>query len=317
MKRTRTALTICTILALGAGLSACSTSVEPDKVGLYYMKGSSDGYKFGHCMEPGAAEDYKWDNEVVFLPANTRTWVISDDDPNADSKTPITVSGKPIAGQTSGTQVNVWGQINFTLDTTCNTDKGGTLRDFWEDLGRRYGANTDDGWKNMLRATIESALKAAIRTNAGEYTADDLVNVSTDVRAGLQAKIAAAFSTNLKRMTGKDYFCGPTFKRGTKNNNFVAECPPVEVIITSVEYTDPGIQEARSAKQKAVEQAAAAVAAADGQVQAAKKLESLYQNQAWMALEKAKLELAKAEACAKAPNCTIILGDPDKIQVGK
>lgn len=35
------------------GLAACAKA-PPDYVGLYYYEGSSDGYHFGHCFEPGA-----------------------------------------------------------------------------------------------------------------------------------------------------------------------------------------------------------------------------------------------------------------------
>lgn len=310
MKRTRTVMTITTILTLWAGMSGCASSTDPDKVGLYYMKGSSDGYAFGHCMKPGASDDYKWNNEIVYLPNNIRTWLISPDD-KADSKTAIVVTAKPAPGQTSGLQVSVWSKTNLKLNTNCNDKDGGPRRAFWDNLGKRYGANTDAGWDDMMRTTLVPALQKSINDSVRGYTDTELIDNRNGERADVQQKVGAQFATELRKMAGADYFCGPTFTLGND------ACPPVEVIILDIDYTDPGIQEARNAKQKAVEEAAAKVAAAKGQVDAAREMDKLYQNEAWLALEKAKLELEKAKACAAAPSCTIILGDPDKVAVGK
>src|SRR6188474_1364342 len=59
------------------GTAACAEIAEPDKVGLYYMEGQSDGYKFDHCIDPGAVDDAIWNNSVVWLPNHIRTWNIA------------------------------------------------------------------------------------------------------------------------------------------------------------------------------------------------------------------------------------------------
>lgn len=308
MKRTRTALTICTILTLGAGMTGCSVYPEPDEMGLYYMQGSSDGNKFERCVDPGESVN-EWDNEVIRLPDNVRTWRISPDQ-GADSNTPIVVSAKPQEGQPSGVQVKVWAQVTLHLNTNCNDEDGGPLKAFWESLGRRYSANTPEGFATkLLPAVIVDPLKMVIGEEVKAYTADDLV-ARKDMKL-IQERIAARFGEEVDKLAGGKYFCGPSFKRGS------VDCPPIEVIITDVDLANEDLQKARDAKQKAIEEAAAAVAAAEGQVQAAKKLETLYQNQAWLALEKAKLELQQAQACAASPNCTIILGNPNRVSVGK
>jgi len=293
------------VLAAALILTGCSEIAPPDKIGLYYMEGQSDGYKFGHCVDPGTSDDWLANNSIVWLPDNLRTWNIAAS--GGDTNVPITVASKPEPNQPSGVQVNVWSQTNLKLNTTCH-DGNSVVVKFWETIGRRYQADTDDGWKTMLLNTVVPALEKAKRTVVRNYSADSLV--AGTVLAEVQNEVSAQFGTELKRLTGGDFFCGPTFQRGSDT------CPSVEVLIKDVDYADPGIQEARNNKQKAIEAAAAQVAEAEGKVRAAAAQEQLYRNAAWMELEKAKLQLEAIKACAANPNCTVILGAGGNVLVG-
>lgn len=280
------------------GTTACAEIAEPDKVGLYYMEGQSDGYKFDHCIDPGAVDDALWNNSVVWLPNNIRTWNIAPE--GGDTKVPITVASRPEPNQPSGVQVNVWSQTNLTLNTNCDGGGNSTLVKFWERLGRRYSADTDEGWRNMLLQTVVPALEKATRVAVRNYSADELV--AGTVLPQLQTAVSDEFVKELKRVTGEAYFCGPSFVRGS------SDCPAVEILVKDVDYADPGIQEARNNKQKALEQAAAQVAEAEGKVRAAAAQQELYKNQAWMQLQKAQLQLQAIQACAASAKCTIIVG---------
>jgi len=291
---------LATAAAFGLLLVAgCSTIAEPDQVGLYYDKGNSDGYHFDKCIDPGTTGDSEWNNEVVYLPTSLRTWNIAPE--HGDDNKAITVATKPEPSQPSGVQVNVWVTTNFYLNTYCDAD-GGVVKNFWEKVGRRYGANTDEGWKAMLFATFEPVLQKTIQDIIRTYGADDLVGNVGGVREKAQQDVATEFTTELQRTVGGAFFCGPTFNRSK------AECPPVELLIRDIDYTDPGIQDARNAKQKAIEQAAAAVATAQGEVDAAKKRGELYNNPAWVKLQLAQAQLEAIKACSANPNCTIIIG---------
>lgn len=295
MRKYILAVTAAVALFLGAG---CATETAPDYVGLYYMQGTSDGYHFGKCLEPGSSDDYTWNNSVVFLPTNLRTWNIAPD--GGDTTRAITVASKPEASQPSGVQVNVWAQVNLMLNTNCEGGQTSTVVQFWERIGRRYKADTEEGWKAMLLNTVVPALEKSVRVVVRNYSADPLV-AGTNLPE-IQNDIAKEFSTELARVTGGPYFCGPDFNRATKT------CSPVQVLVKDVDYTDPGIQQARNDKQKALEQAAAQVAAAQGQVDAANKQRELYNNPAWVALEKAKIQLEIAKACGQNPNCHMVMG---------
>jgi len=298
-----------------AGLSGCSTIAPPDQVGLYYMEGPSDGYRFSHCISPSSADDPEWNNSVVFLPTSLRTWNVAPG--SKDSDQPIIKSSKPEDGQPSGVQVAVWVQINFYLNTYCD-DSGGMAREFWEKLGRRYKADTDEGWRDLMNNTVVKALDKAVGDTTRLYGADVLVGNIDGAWEQARRNISDRFFTELGRLSGGDYFCGPTFDR-TK-----PDCPEVEAFISDVDFADPGIQQARNDKQKALEEAAGKIARAEadakaakvtaqGQVAAADELAKLYGNKAWVALEQARIQLQIAQACGNNPNCHMILGveDPD------
>lgn len=291
-----------TLVAIALGLGACSTIADPDQVGLYYNEGNSDGYVFGKCIEPGQTGDAEWNNSVVYLPTSLRTWNIAPQ--NGDSDQAVIASTKPEEGQPSGVEVKVWTTTSFYLNTFCDA-KGGVVREFWEKIGRRYGADTEDGWAKMLKQTLVPTLEKTTQAVTRLYGADALVGNIGDVRTEAQKKISEMFTTELKRLVGGDFFCGPTFNRASNT------CDPIELIIRDVNYNDEGIQAARNEKQKKVELAAAAVAEAQGIVDAAAKLNALYRNQAWVTLELAKMQLEGEKACAANPNCTIFRGLDD------
>lgn len=307
---TRTKRTVAAVL-VGLGLivgAAACVQAPPDQVGLYYMRGDSDGFKFGHCIEPGASDDGQWNNEVFYLPSSLRTWNIAPPNtPGADSNTPITVAAAAEPDQPSGVQVNLWTSTNFTLNTRCD-GAGSPAVVFWEKIGKRYWdadktPEKSQWWGNMLTATMVTAQETASRSAGRNYTADSLV--SGRDREKVQQEIATLYQTEIKRLTGGEFFCSPTFDR-TKPD---AVCGEAVVLLKDVDYTNPNIQTARDEKQAAIEKAAAAVAEAQGKVDAAAKLQSLYGNAAWVQLQLAQTELDKtkamAEACAKAAVCTI------------
>jgi hypothetical protein len=275
------------------------------------MQGSSDGNHFDHCTVPSQTDDFEWNNEIIYLPVSLRTWTINDTE-DADSKDPIVVSSAPQDGQPSGVQVKVWNQTKFFLNTYCDA-QGGVVKEFWEKVGRRYGANTDDGWRRMLNDLLVPTLQKAIKGSIRNYGADALVGNVNNVQAEAQKAIATEFAAELNRLAGGSYFCGPSFQR------IKAECPAVEFSIIDIEYNDPGIQAARNEKQKAAEEAAAkvarakgeaeaALAEAQGKLDAANKIRELYNNPAWVKLQMAQLDLQAVQSCGNNPNCKMIIG---------
>lgn len=311
MSRTKRIAAIAAAAALAAGTAACSTVAPNDQIGLYYMQGVSDGDVFSHCIEPGQAGDAEWNNQVIFLPVNQRTWNIGGE--GADSGTPIVSSSKPQDGQPSGVEVQVWPKATFKLNSYCDQN-GGKLKPFWENLGKRYGANEDAGWRKMLLEVLVPPLEKSIRDVTRSYEADALVGNVGGIIAEVQTKVSAQFTTELKRIAGDDYFCGPSF------NRIKDECPAVELLIKDVTYNDPGIQAARNEKQKAVElaaaqlakaqgEAAALVAEAQGKRDAAAAIANLYNSPGWVQLQMQILQLEAVKSCGANPNCHMFVGN--------
>lgn len=294
-------------------LSGCAEVAESDAVGLWYAQGQVDGNTFDHCIAPGSVDETAWNDTVTWIPTSLRTWNVAKEGGEAegvDSNTPLVVTTKPDRGQTSGTEVNIYTQTNLLLNTWCGDDgkdASSPVVQWWQKIGKRYGADTVEGWRKMLGATVLPAQEKA-KNVLRNYTADELVQGT--VWADAQVAFAKEFSVELTRLSGGNFFCGPDFVRTS------AACSSVAVSIKDVDYKDPKIQDARNDKQAAVERAQAAVADAQGKAAAAAAQNSLYQNEAWVQLELAKLELAKAQACAAAGNCTIILdGSGSGVQV--
>lgn len=301
------------IAVVGAlALTGCSTISDPDEVGLYYMKGPSDGYEFGECVDPGRTGPAEWNNEIIYLPASLRTWTI-DDAEGSDTKEEIVVSAAPQENQPSGVQVKVATKTSFYLNTYCDS-KGGVVREFWEKIGRRYSADTEDGWRKMLLAELVPTQKTIIKDVMRKFDADSLIANKDAIQNAAAKEISDRLAVEFNRLTGGQFFCGPSFVR-TKS-----ECPPLELLVIGLEYADPGIQAARNEKQKQLELAAAKVAEAEGiaralvakangERDAAAAIAGLYNSPGWVSLQK-QIEANKGviEACRVAKECKLFVG---------
>lgn len=331
MNRRLKALTVAAALgAVMSSLSACSTIADPDYVGLYYEKGNWEGFKFGQCIEPGKTGPVAVNDEAIFLPTAVIPWTIDDMPdpanpgkyiiaPGAQSADVTVVSAAPEEGQPSGVQVRVATKTNLKLNTFCD-EKGGVVRQFWETVGRRHHADTDDGIRHMLEAEMVPVLKTITKEVVRKYAANPLIANVDGVQTKAQAEIGERLAVEFNRIVGGNFFCGPSFNRAKP------DCPPVELLIIGIENADPGIQAARNEKQKAVElaaaklataqgEAAALVAEATGKKNAAAELKELYASPAWVALQQSiiQLEMAKLQAeavksCGNNPNCHMFVG---------
>lgn len=326
MKPTRTLAALAAVLAMFTTAACATTPDYPDQVGLYYNVGQWEGNVFSNCIEPGKTGDWTWNDEVVWLPTNLRTWTIDDmpnPDPNsaikfviapgADSADVTVVSAKPEEGQPSGIQVKVATKTQFLLNTFCDA-QGGVARQFWEKIGRRYDANTDKGWRDMLEKELVPTLKTILRDTVRGYNADALVANQEGIQQQVQTTVSSRLAIEFNRLAGGNFFCGPSF------NRLRPDCPSLELLVIDVDFADPGIRAARNEKQKQIElaaaklaeaqgTAAALVAAAQGEADAAAKVQALYNSPGWVTLQKQITQMkALIEACKVAKECRIIVG---------
>lgn len=314
------------VAAIGAVLilatsAACGTPAEPDKIGLRYAKGPTEGYKFEGCIEPSTIGGMNSNDEIIWMPENLRYWKVTKT-PDADSQNVLTVIANSAPGpdgvSPGGVQVDVPYQATMKLNTNCDDTTGGVLRQFWETIGRRMHADTDAGWKDMMGVTVETALNNSAKAVLRTYTPEVLVAGSKQTE--IQAAIGPAFNAELVRLTGGAFFCGPEFQRGKAVKWTVAnadgttkehegDCPPVQISIQGPTYTNPEVQAAADKRAAAVQNAAALLAEAQGKLDAANKTGQLYNNPAWVRLQEAQMRLDAARACSANPNCTVQIID--------
>lgn len=296
------------LAALAAGVAlistaaGCGTVVEPEQIILRYSGGPSDGSKFLKCFQPATVGDWEGNDTNYFLPVSLRTWNIRPSGQGGDSDQPIVSGTLPKqVGDTMqpGPEVKVFAKTEFYLNTDCGAPKDGEFGDgqsplvqWWERTGRRYKADTDDGWKNMLLNTLVPAQEKAVRAAARMYDADILDAGTDNVWAKMEAQMAAVFLTELNASVGgANYFCGPQFKRatdgtietvkwseavedpaaagGVKAVEKSGKCPPVRISIIDVNMANQAIADARA--QAYVEEQAkrAAKTKADSQAEVA------------------------------------------------
>lgn len=316
MTRIRPRRAVAALLAAAGliALTGCSTRPSPDEVYLFYMAGPIDTKEFKECVEPNAKGPWQANNQVFALPTSLRTWNIRPT--GGDTDQAIKSSSKPGPGGQPGPEVLVYATAEFYLNTTCDGGKDSPVVQFWERTGRRYKVSNDDaefnkdGWRTMLLNTLVPAEEKAIREVTRLYSADDLDANANGVWKRMEDQLGATFLAELKLKTGGDYFCGPEYRRGSK------ECPPIRISITDVNFADPGIAEARARVFKAEQDAKAAEIAAQSKLRVARTLAQVGKDPTYLRIAELENELAiarertrQAELCAQNPNCTVVVGD--------
>lgn len=310
-RRVRAALSLVVIGALlGDTQAGCSSRPPSDEIYLYYYAGTGENKEFGECVEPGTEGKYPIDDEIYTLPTSARTWNVVADG-SGDSKDPFVVGSAP--GEKSsqaGPQMVIWATVDFYLNTYCgNDDPKSPIVQFWQRTGSRYhvardgeGNFDENEWKKMLQQTLVPVELGVLQSEARKYVADDLDTNANGTWEKMEAAIGAAFNAGIRNKVNGDYFCGTTFDR-TK-----PDCPPVVVDITSIDYADPGIQQARNQVRRAEEEAKARLIAAQAEVNEANIRSKVTRDPNYLRLKELEAQLDAAKACAANPNCTLIIG---------
>lgn len=163
-------------------LAGCSmVNTNSSEVALQYGGGPFDSVKFVQCTEPGTHETRDVNDDEFYFPTGQRDFTFSSDS-GADSP-PLTSVTK------DGQQISVTGTVKFTLNTDCASWKdstgktwpGGKLQAFWELIGKKYSAVSDDpnadlpgGWDDMLRNYLGAAIDRADDQEALNFDWQDL-----------------------------------------------------------------------------------------------------------------------------------------------
>lgn len=292
---------------VAAGATGCTTTPQPDEIVLHYHGGPFEGNNFDRVILPGtSAGNWNVADTRVFLPTNLRTWNVAPG--SADQDVPF------VAPSADNVPVAVWLQVNMLLNTNHDDGgddfEGGTLREFWEVIGKRYDANTDEGWREMMLVTVVPALTKAVTDTVRSYEADPLVYNTDGIYPEVQTRIGRLFLDELIRLSGGEFFCGTSFVPTWRNGD--GSCPAPELILTNIDFANPAIQAARDERRVEEEQAAARLVEAEGHTQAQEELNAALSDPDYLAYLIAQMELqaaqAQAQACQQSANCTVIGG---------
>lgn len=315
------------LVALLIGLmltgSGCSRQAPVDEIGLYYSGGPIEGRKFQKIIQPGSGSTIMGiADDVFWLPAGQRNYIVSKDVNEGDKKKVDFIRVPARGGVLMDFEISVFFKLNTATDDIKDF-KGGTLRKFWENIGKKYGADSEGGWDKMLNDNLRKVIETSMRQLVFTYTVDELYANSEGEASGkadaiqkIQDEIAARLKDNINVALGGTYFCGPTFDRSKPG-----DCPAFQFIINSAEPVDGAVRESFAQQRvsangviTAENQARARKAEADGTA-AVKAAEAKGIVEAQAALrgnltpEFLRLqEIEALKACATRQGCTLIIG---------
>jgi regulator of protease activity HflC (stomatin/prohibitin superfamily) len=228
-----------------------------DEVGLYYSGGPIEGRKFQRVINPGSGSTILGiADDVFWLPAGQRNYIVSKDVNESDKKKADFIRVPTKGGILMDFEISVYFRLNTATDDLKDDPrfkKGGTLRKFWENIGKKYGADTEDGWDKMLNDNFRKIIETSMRQKAFNFTVDELyanaegqASGNEDAIQKIQNEIASALKDNVNSSLGGNYFCGPTFNRDKPG-----DCPPFQFIINSAEPADGNVISSFSAQRVA------------------------------------------------------------------
>jgi regulator of protease activity HflC (stomatin/prohibitin superfamily) len=308
-KSLRLALSVVGVFLLSSLLTGCSTSAPVDKMGLKYGGGPIEGNHFEGVVESGSGAQVlgPFDN-IVWLPAGQRNYIISKNAEEGDRQTVDFVSAPAKGGVLFDFEVAVYFKLNTRTDD-IEGFKGGTLRKFWEQIGKKYKANTSGGWDKMLNDQLRQIIETSMRQRVFNYTPDELyanligeASGTEDAILKIQDDIAKSIKDNINTVLGGQFFCGPTFDRNAKG------CPDFKFIIKSAqphdETTIASYEKQRQSLNNIIvaqNNAQAKIKEAEGTKAAADAISNTATPE-YVAL----LQAQAMQECAKNNNCTLV-----------
>lgn len=230
------------VMAAGVLGSACSTAAAVDRIGLYYGGGPIEGNHFEKVVRPGSGAVFQGPGDsIVWLPINQRNYIVSRNAEEGDRKGDDFIRVPAKGGVDMDFEVSVYFKLNTRTDDIKGFE-GGTLRRFYEQICKKYGCASDDGWDTMLNDNFRKLIEASMRQKAFNYTVDELyanaegeASGKSDAIEKIQTEIAAQIKDNVNTVLGGPYFCGPTFDRSKP------DCPPFQFVINSARPADQGV----------------------------------------------------------------------------
>lgn len=227
MKRT---IALLALVVLGlAGCGTLDTNVED--LTLRYGGGVTEEKVYKGMIAPGTTADFVFGtgagDTLYRYPGTQRSWIAGE--VKGADRAPVEVI------TSDGVRMKVDYALYFRLNPTEET-----LRQFHEDIGLKEAAWSNDGWTGMLRTYFDAPITRQLESLALNYTADELRSEEGKRREFAQS-IASNATTEIQRVVGGQYFCGPT--RG--------ECANISFEVGRPELVNTKIVEAEEGRRVA------------------------------------------------------------------
>jgi regulator of protease activity HflC (stomatin/prohibitin superfamily) len=205
------------LLALAPAFASGLKKTPRDRVGISYGGGPIEGSHFQRIVQPGHALFFNGLLDPLYLyPADQQSYIVS--------KTPGVGNVKAPDSIVAPTKDRVQVEYQIAAYFKLNTDR---LRDFHEQLGLRYKAYTSSGWSNLVRDTFRQQIENALQQETRKYDVADIYS-NEQLLTRLQSNVQTTITQRLTAALGEQYFCGPTFRPGTK-------CTEVTFVIKKID----------------------------------------------------------------------------------
>lgn len=189
-----------------------------DQIGISYGGGPIEGQHFQRIVQPGSNLFVNGFADKLFLyPVTQRNYIISRRTDEGD------VQGEDFVTAPSKDRIPI--QFQAATYFKLNTDK---LRKFHENIGLKYHAYNEDGFRRMLNDSFRQQIEFAFQREARKYDAAELY-AKTDVLTQIQRDVGSVLKENVTDVLGDEYFCGPTFEPGRGCPKFTFTIKGIEV----------------------------------------------------------------------------------------
>lgn len=188
------------------------------EIGISYGGGPIEGQHFQRIVQPGSNLFVNGFADRLYLyPVTQRNYIISRRNDEGD------VQGEDFVVAPSRDRIPI--QFQAATYFKLNTDK---LRKFHENIGLKYHAYQEDGFRRMLNDSFRQQIEFAFQREARKYEAAELY-AKTEVLNQIQQDVGGVLKENVNDVLGDEYFCGPTFEPGRGCPQFTFTIKAIEV----------------------------------------------------------------------------------------
>ncbi|TDE44555.1 hypothetical protein E1295_25165 [Nonomuraea mesophila] len=196
--------TVMTSLIAAFLVTGCSiTTPEPDQKGIVYDAGVFSDTTFQNCVDPGVRDVSGPGDQGYVYPAGQRTFEFAADpnDPQGEKTKPGAEAGPLTMWTKDPLEMRVSGVVTFSLTSDCKT-----LRQFHEQIGLKYEADTDEGWDKLLSVYIGQPLDRALDAASKEFAWRELTYRDPQAKQQWEAKVADYMVQFLREQGGTAFF---------------------------------------------------------------------------------------------------------------